>query len=81
MCRTAQRASFATFATPFILSAAIRILGDTHSFRVPIGREDATTRQRTIPPGVMLASDVVADRDELEVQPVLVAGVSGERGR
>ena len=39
------------------------------------------TRGRVVQPGSPLSSDVVSDRDELEIQPVLVAGGRRERRR
>ena len=38
------------------------------------------TKARVLQPNAPLSSDVVADADELEIQPVLVAGAVDERG-
>ena len=38
------------------------------------------TKGRVLQPNVPLSSDIVADADELEIQPVLVAGAVDGRG-
>lgn len=79
LLRTADRTRKAEVTTPRDQKGADLIQGAVTNWSLPTDTQYSlvnVTKSRAIQPESPLSEDVVADRDELEVQPVLVAGGS-----
>lgn len=75
--RTADRTRKAEVTIPRDQRGADLIQGATTNWSLPTDTEYSlvnVTRNRVMPPESRLSADVVSDNDELEIQPVLVAG-------
>jgi hypothetical protein len=81
--RTADRTRKAEVTIPRDQRASDLIQSAVTNWSLPAAHNYSlvnATRRSTIPGDALLSSDVVGERDELEVQPVLVAGaVDGRR--
>jgi hypothetical protein len=76
--RTADRTRKAEVTLPRDQRGADLIQGAVTNWSLPSDTEYSlvnVTKGRVMPPESRLSDDVVADNDELEIQPVLVAGV------
>jgi hypothetical protein len=82
--RTADRTRKAEVTMPRDQRGADLIQGAVTNWSLPIDTEYSlvnATKGRVLPPGAALSADLVSDHDELEIQPVLVAGAFDGRLR
>ena len=80
--RTADRTRKAEVTIPRDQRGSDLIQGAVTNWSLPVDTDYSlvnVTQGRAIRPDSVLSSDSVSERDELEIQPVLVAG--GSRGR
>jgi hypothetical protein len=76
--RTADRTRKAEVTVPRDQTGADLIQSALSNWSLPSDTEYSlvnVTKQRTLQPERALSNELVADRDELEIQPVLVAGI------
>ena len=79
--RTADRTRKAEVTIPRDQTGADLIQGAVTNWSLPTDTEYSlvnVTKGKAIRPESVLSDDLVSDRDELEVQPVLVAGLTRE---
>ena len=79
--RTADRTRKAEVTVPRDQKGADLIHAALTNWSLPADTEYSlvnVTRGRTMQPNAILSAEHVSDHDELEIQPVLVAGGSGE---
>lgn len=75
--RTADRTRKAEVTVPRDNTGADLIQGAVNNWSLPTDSEYSlvnVTKGKTINPETRLSDDIVSEKDELEVQPVLVAG-------
>ena len=75
--RTADRTRKAEITIPRDQTGADLIQGAVANWSLPTDTDYSlvnVTRGKTMRPEMMLSDELVSDKDELEIQPVLVAG-------